>query len=606
MLTVIRFHTFIGRLVAAALPLVCSLPAAAGEYDRADYGQRIAGIEGDNKVWWCEAAWKIAPLRVAPTAAAPAATLSAARDDREAVQIVVRPVKPLKQLTVVAGELSGPGGTTIPAQNVQVLRVYYHYVHTPSDPTGVRGDWPDALPPMKEPLDLAAGRNQPFWVLVHVPKDAAAGDYSGAVTLKAEGWSAVVPVKLHVWNFDLPERNHLETAFGMSTHYAFNYHQVKDEADKRRVADMYLQNMADHRISPYNPTPLDPIRVKFLPEANPPRAEFDFTAFDAAMSRAVDRFHFTNFMLPLEGMGGGNYQERYEPKQAGFSEKTPQYQAMFSSYAKQLEGHLREKGWLKMAYTYWFDEPDPKDYAFVRAGMERLKKCAPGLQNMLTEQPEDALAGPIDIWCPVTHEYKHPRAQERRKHGDRFWWYVCCGPKAPYCTLFIDHPATELRTWLWQTWQRDIVGILVWESTYWTSRDEPVQNPYADPMGYVGGSRPEEKKYWGNGDGRFIYPPLAAATPGASGGKPVIEPPVSSIRWEMLREGIEDYEYLWLLRDLIGKKRSSLSPEQVKAYELLLEVPDTITRDMTHFTTDPRPIYARRAAIAQAIEQLER
>ena len=46
-----------------------------------------------------------------------------------------------------------------------------------------------------------------------------------------------------------------------------------------------------------------------------------------------------------------------------------------------------------------------------------------------------------------------------------------------------------------------------------------------------------------------------------------IEPPVSSIRWEMLREGIEDYEYLVLLRELIAKKRSSLAPEQVSQYE---------------------------------------
>jgi len=79
---------------------------------------------------------------------------------------------------------------------------------------------------------------------------------------------------------------------------------------------------------------------------------------------------------------------------------------------------------------------------------------------------------------------------------------------------------------------------------------------------------------------------------------------VSSIRWEMLREGIEDYEYLWLLRDLIGKKRASLSAEQAKAYESLLEVPRAITRDMTTFTTDPAPIYVRRAAIAAAIERL--
>ena len=216
----------------------------------------------------------------------------------------------MKQLTAAAGALSGPGGATIPAESIQLLRVYYHYVHTPRASCAGPPDrayspdwWPDALPPLTKPLDLPAGKNQPLWVLIHVPKDAPAGDYAGAVALKAEGWSAVVPLRLHVWNFALPERNHVETAFGLNLSTVFRYHQLKTDADKRRVVEMYLQNFADHRISPYDPTPLDPIRVKFVPEADPPRAELDFSAFDAAMSRALAKFHFTNFMLPLARHG---------------------------------------------------------------------------------------------------------------------------------------------------------------------------------------------------------------------------------------------------------------------------------------------------------------
>ena len=521
--------------------------------------------------------------------------------------MVLRPTKPLRQLTAAAEEFRGPDGAAISAQNVQVLRVYYHKVHTPTDETGVRDDWPDALPPLDKPLDVPAGRNQPLWVLVHVPKDAKPGDYSGRLTLKAEGWSAAVPLRLHVWNFALPERNHIETAWGMSPGNIFRYHNLKTDADRRRVLAMYFQNFADHRISPQNPTPLDPIRVKFLPEANPPRAELDFSAFDAEMTRVIDKFHFTNFVLPVEGMGWGNYENRNEPKIGNFGEQTPQYQAMFASYVKQLESHLREKGWLKMAYVYWFDEPEARDYAFVQAGVDRLKKYAPGLQTFITKHElQKDWKGTIDIWCPLTPFYNHHVAQERRTRGERYWWYVCCGPHAPYCTLFIDHPATDLRVWLWQTWQRNIVGALVWESTYWTARPDVAQNIYRDPMTYVEGTRPEENKYWGNGDGRFLYPPLATATPGLSGDKPVIEPPVSSIRWEMLREGIEDYEFLWMLRDLINKQRSSLTAEQVQSYESLLEVPESISRNVTSFTTDPAPIYARRAAVAEAIEQLSK
>jgi hypothetical protein len=430
------------------------------------------------------------------------------------------------------------------------------------------------------------------------------------VTLTAQGYTAEVPLQLRVWDFTLPERNHLETAYGLTVGDVFRYHQLKSDADKRKVLDMYFRSFAEHRISPYDPTPLDPIRVDFRPDADPPRADVDFTHFDKAMAEAIRRYHFTGFRLPVRGMGGGSFHRRYQPKIGHYGEGSPQYQAVFSDYVSKLQRHLRDKGWLDMAYVYWFDEPAPRDYQFVADGMARLKRYAPDLRRMLTEEPADnVLNGLVDIWCPVSFNYNQKEADRRRADGDKFWWYVCTGPKAPYCTLFIDHPATELRVWHWQTWQRNILGTLVWRANYWTSSaafpDKP-QNPYEDPMGYVSGySTPRGvKRYWGNGDGRFIYPPLAAAEPGKSGPAPVIAPPVSSIRWEMIREGVEDYEYLYLLRERINKNRDRLTQEEVARYEALLEVPADITKDMTTFTTDPSPIYKRRRAIANAIEAL--
>ena len=39
----------------------------------------------------------------------------------------------------------------------------------------------------------------------------------------------------------------------------------------------------------------------------------------------------------------------------------------------------------------------------------------------------------------------------------------------------------------------------------------------------------------------------------------MLDAPVSSIRLEMLRDGLEDYEYLCVLRQLLAKKRDTLS-----------------------------------------------
>jgi hypothetical protein len=112
------------------------------------------------------------------------------------------------------------------------------------------------------------------------------------------------------------------------------------------------------------------------------------------------------------------------------------------------------------------------------------------------------------------------------------------------------------------------------------------------------------KRPWGNGDGRFIYPPLAAAD--GQPEAPVFDDPVSSIRLEMLRDGIEDYEYCVILRDLLGKHKERLSAEEIKKYQKLLEVPNSITQSLTEFTWNPVPIEVHREAVARAVVELSR
>ena len=86
--------------------------------------------------------------------------------------------------------------------------------------------------------------------------------------------------------------------------------------------------------------------------------------------------------------------------------------------------------------------------------------------------------------------------------------------------------------------------------------------------------------------------------------EPVLDGPVDSIRWEMLRDGIEDYEYLTILKKLIEKNNSRLTPAQQKHFTSLLEVPADITKTMTEFTKHPDPIEKQRHKIATAITQL--
>jgi hypothetical protein len=110
------------------------------------------------------------------------------------------------------------------------------------------------------------------------------------------------------------------------------------------------------------------------------------------------------------------------------------------------------------------------------------------------------------------------------------------------------------------------------------------------------------KRPWGNGDGRFLYPPEAAANGNPAG--PVFDPPVDTIRIEMLRDGIEDYEYMVILKRLLAEKGAGLDAAKKAEYEGLLTVPADISESMTEFTKDPAPIEAHRHKVAVAIEVL--
>jgi len=748
-----------------------SVAASRGaDYLNTANGELLPGSTEQVALWWTSSGWKVGRECPLPQTKGRTLVIRAAKNEVEAAQLVVRPKTAIEGLAVTPGSLSGPDGAVLPATCVEVFEVRYVNVTRPTDKSAVAGYWPDPLPPLEGPLDLEAGKNQPFWVRVHVPRDARPGVYEGLIDITMKGANSTVPLRVEVYDFELPKRMTCTTAFGFSHPTVFRYQGISNPQQRREVLDKYWANLSAHHISPYDLAPLDPISVTW-PDVRPPKPKWqggrevtnekhggerallvfddradenvgafyeplvaipegglrlrfwyrtampnhaflvtlthydgsgkwisganndlglegnglwqsfdrtirsfppdaksvqlhlrattwtetgehtgliwfddvslanaatggelletggfeppelppiereklhvklDFTAWDKAMARAVDHYGFNSFRLGIPGMGGGTFHSRNEPELLGFGENTPHYQALFNSYCTQIQEHLRAKGWLDEAFVYWFDEPDPKDYAFVNNGFAKLKAAAPDINRMLTEQVEPALLGGPNIWCPVSNHYRHDLAEQRRAHGEKFWWYVCTGPKAPYCTLFIDHPGTEMRVWLWQTWQRMIDGLLVWQSNYWTSsaaypeRDRP-QNPYKDPMGWTSGySTPAgQKRPWGNGDGRFIYPPVRAADGNPAG--PVLDGPVDSIRWEMLRDGIEDYEYFAILKRLLADKGSRLSTADRNRYTALLEVPAEVTKEMTVFTTDPGPLERHRDRLARAIAAL--
>ncbi|MFQ5809439.1 MAG: hypothetical protein ACE5JM_07460, partial [Armatimonadota bacterium] len=225
----------------------------------ADYGSLLLGDSDTWTLWWCPATHKVSRTRPAPTRRYRGMTLDAAKNEYEALQLVLRPEGDMTDVEIEVDDLRGPRGAVISRENIDIDLVGYVPVQVPTDAAGCVGDWPDPLPHYDGPFAAPASTNQPIWLTVYVPPDAAAGDYTANVTLRSGDRSAVIPLRLHVYDFALPKETHVQSGFGISTGNIRRYHNLETEDELRRVWELYMQNWAAHRISPYTPMPLDPI-----------------------------------------------------------------------------------------------------------------------------------------------------------------------------------------------------------------------------------------------------------------------------------------------------------------------------------------------------------
>jgi len=152
-------------------------------------------------------------------------------------QLAVRSDAALVGLSATTGDLAGPGEARIPASAVQVR---YGAASPASSLAGTGGMQQKCLAnysrelsgvPQKErfgklfffdqlspkpPAEVPANTCQPVWITVRVPKDAAAGEYKGTLTVKAgAGGDIAVPVSLMVANWALPDTKDFVTMVGI-------------------------------------------------------------------------------------------------------------------------------------------------------------------------------------------------------------------------------------------------------------------------------------------------------------------------------------------------------------------------------------------------------
>jgi hypothetical protein len=120
----------------------------------------------------------------------------------------------------------------------------------------------------------------------------------------------------------------------------------------------------------------------------------------------------------------------------------------------------------------------------------------------------------------------------------------------------------------WVTWKTGVQGELYFNMTEAYSKSG---QPWEDV-----------NRFGGNGDGTLFYP----GRPDQIGGRSQI--PVESIRLKLIREGLEDYEYLHLL-DATG------------ASSFAKDIVNEIVRKTYDFEQDPDKLYDARRRMAEKL-----
>ena len=560
-------------------------------------GARLPAVMPGGVLWTASSGWKIPRRRLAPTATVDAVRVKTAANEAEAVQLCLTADEDFADVRVTVAEdaVAKTWGLIekgrLAAARIQVARMGYVPVNRVTDYLGSVGLHADPiLPQTQTALAVAKGETQPFWIRVKPPKGTPKGVYRTTLTVCARTSAgdvrqAEVPLEIEVFGFTLPDTMTLKVPFGFGEATVFRFHRAKTEAQRELLFERYLQALADCHISPYSLTRAKQ-KVTWTKDRQP---VLDWAAWDEGVEKAMAKYHFTTIRISSLGLGSGDEASSRPGQVPGtkVKEGSPDYELLVGRYLKAVQDHFEQKGWLDKVFVYCYDEPQSSADAFVMRGFGLLEKYAPKLRRMLTAPPRDSLIGGPHIWCPVAPGLQSSNTPKRRAAGDEFWWYCCMCPRAPYLSLFIDHPGVELRTWLWQTWGEKLTGALIWNTTWWTSdliypKGKPPQNAYEDTMSWS----PRAWRPGTNGDGRMFYPPPACF----DGGTAFVDAmPVPTRRVEMIRDGVEDYEYFAMLR-------------QKNPNHPLLQVPADVYSSLTAYNYDPAALEAHREKLARALE----
>jgi hypothetical protein len=470
-------------------------------------------------------------------------------------QVIVQgPSGGLSNLNLSASALTGPGGASIPASSLTLYREYYISVTGTasygggSNPPLGSGTYPEPLIPFNDPetgsplcataaalkacnASLPAGQNQPYWIDITVPRGAnnsPPGTYTGTVSINSTQGSVNIPVALTVWNFELPVQPS-----------ELSIWSLWPPAEGNTITTLAQALMRN--------------KVMYDVDAN---ASSDITNF--GLNRAGLN---SNYLIGIQCNGSSNSLP-----------STSQINTAVTDFPAGLPLDF-----------YVADEFNdcPKANTPLKTIGTNAHAANRNVKTVMTiKTPDPKLfnegdgRSAIDHWVLLDSVQQWP-ALPFAGAGD-LWSYTSCNAgfgNTP--EWMVDYPPVNERIQAgFLNWTQGATGILYYRSDGWSAGNTISSWNNVNTTACGGGlGRP--------GDGIFLYPPGPIGSTESAPG----------IRLKAIRDGIQDYEYAQILKNLgqIPLVNSVLQP---------------IATSWTNWSHDPNALEGARLQLGQLLHQL--
>lgn len=386
---------------------------------------------------------------------------------------------------------------------------------------------------------------RPVWVTVDIPSDAKPGRYSSAIVVTAKGvGKTILPLEVEVIDQTLPEYTQWSYHLDLWQHpsavaRALNLEMWSDEHFEALKQQMKLLAEAGQKVitttlnrDPWGSQTFDDYEDMIIwTKDKKGNWSFDYTVFDRyvemMMELGIKKQINCYSMLPWNNRL--NWYENNELfKVSSINPKSERYEEMWSAFLQDFVKHLKEKGWLEIT-NIATDERSPEEMEIV---VNLIKKYAPELGFAMADNKASFRRIPNVRDCCVAQRQgylTHEEINERRAKGYVTTFYVCCSTYFPNSFTYSQPWESELLSW--HAISKDYDGQLRWAYNSWPARPE-----YDSRF-----------RTMASGDTYQVYPYAR-----------------TSMRFERLRDGIEAYEKIKILRKKYSDRSDVLAPLEKK------------------------------------------